>query len=84
MRRLSAEELMLSNCGSREDSWEFCARRSNYSTLKDINPEYSLEGMMLKLQYFGDLMWRNDSLEKSLMQGKIEGKRRGSGRKWDG
>jgi len=52
------------------------ARRSNQSTLKEINPEYSLEGLMLKLQYFGHLMKRADSLEKTLMLGKTEGKRR--------
>ena len=54
------------------------ARRSNQSILKEINLEYSLEGLMLKLklQYFGHLMWRADSFEKSLMLGKIEGKRR--------
>ena len=54
------------------------ARRSNQSILKEINPEYSLEGLMLKLklQYFGLLMQRGDSLEKTLMLGKIEGKRR--------
>ena len=54
------------------------ARRSNQSILKEINPEYSLEGLMLKLklQYFGDLMQRTDSYEKSLMLGKIEGRRR--------
>ena len=53
-------------------------RRSNLSILKEINPEYSLEGLMvkLKLQYFGYLMQRADSLEKTLMLGKIEGKRR--------
>ena len=51
--------------------------RSNHSTLKEINPEYSLEGLMLKLmlQYFGHLMWTADSLEKTLMLGKIEGRR---------
>ena len=55
------------------------ARRSNKSILKEINPEYSLEGLMLKvkLQYFGHLMWRTDSLEETLMLGKIEGRRRG-------
>ena len=53
------------------------ARRSNQSILKEISPEYLLEGLMLKLQYFGHLMWRADSLEKSLMLGKIEGRRRG-------
>ena len=53
------------------------ARRLNQSNLKEINPEYSLKGLMLKLQYFGYLMWRTDSLEKTLMLGKIEGRRRG-------
>ena len=59
------------------------ARRSNQSILKETNPEYSLEGLMLKLklQYFGHLMWRTDSFEKTLMLGKIEGRRR---RGWDG
>ena len=56
------------------------ARRSNQSILKENNPEYSLEGLMLKLklQYFGHLMQRNNSLEKTLMLGKIEGRRRRS------
>ena len=57
-----------------ESSWT--ARRSNQSVLKEISPEYSLEGLMLKLQYFGHLMRRADSLEKTLMLGKVEGKRR--------
>ena len=52
------------------------AKRSNQPILKEINPEYSLEGLMLKLQYFGHLMQRANSLEKTLMLGKIEGKRR--------
>ena len=54
------------------------ARRSNQTILKEISPEYSLEGLMLKLkfQYFGHLMQRTDSLEKTLMLGKIEGERR--------
>ena len=54
------------------------ARRSNQSILKEINPEYSLEGLMLKLklQYFGHLMQRTDSFEKTLMLGKIEGRKR--------
>ena len=52
------------------------ARRSNQSILKEINPEYSLEGLILKLQYFDHLMRRADSLEKTLMLGKIEGRRR--------
>ena len=68
---------MLSNCGAREHtrvSWT--ARRSNQSMLKEINPEYSLEGLMLKSQYFEYLMQRANSLEKTLMPGKTEGKRR--------
>ena len=52
------------------------ARRSNQSILKEISPEYSLEGLMLKLQYFGPLMQRADSLEKTLMLEKMEGRRR--------
>ena len=58
------------------------ARRSNQSVLKEINPEYSLEGLMLKLklQYFGHLMQTANSLEKTLMPGKIEGRRRGQQR----
>ena len=54
------------------------ARRSNQSILKEIGPEYSLKGLMLKLklQYFGDLLWRTESLEKTLMLGRIEGGRR--------
>ena len=57
------------------------ARRSNQSILKEINPDYSLEGLMLKLQDFGHLMRRTDSLEKTLMLGKIEcGRRRGQQR----
>ena len=60
------------------------ARRSNQSILKEISPEYSLEGLMLKLKYFGHLLQRADSLEKTLMLGKSEGrKRRGQKRmKW--
>ena len=69
---------MLSNCGAGgllRVPWT--ARRSNQSILKEINPEYSLEGLMLKLnlQHFGHLMWRADSLEKILMLGKIDGRR---------
>ena len=62
------------------------ARRSNQSILKEINPEYSLEGLMLKLklQSFGHLMWRTDSLEKTLMLGKIEDRRRRGRQRWDG
>ena len=66
---------MLLNCGVGEDSWT--ARKSNQSILKEINPEYSLEGLMLKLklQYFGHLMGRTDSLEKTQILGKIKGRR---------
>ena len=74
---------MLLNCGAGEDSWDPLGvpRRSNQSILKEISPEYSLEGLMLKLklQYFGHLMLRTDSFEKTLMLGKIEGRRR---RRW--
>ena len=71
---------MLLNCGIGEllrVPWT--ARRSNHSILKEISPEYSLEGLMLKLklQYFGHLKQRTDSFEKTLMLGKIEGRRRG-------
>ena len=71
---------MLLNCGVGEDlRVPWTARRSNQSILKEISPECSLEGLMLKLklQYFGHLMQRADSLEKTLMLGKIEGRRRG-------
>ena len=70
---------MLLNCGVGEDSLVSCtARRSNQSVLNEISPEYPLEGLMLKLklQYFGHLMWRTNSLEKTLMLGKTEGRRR--------
>ena len=67
------------------DAFELCccrvpwtARRSNQSILKEISPEYSLEGLLLKLQYFGHLMQRTESLEKTLMLGKTEGRRRGT------
>ena len=62
------------------------ARRSNQSNLKEFSPEYSLEGLMLKLklQYFGHLMQRTDSSEKTLMLGKIEGRRRRGWQRWDG
>ena len=73
-RRLSTKELKLLNCGAGEDSW--IARRSNQSILKEINPEYSLERLMLKLQYFGLLMERANSLEKTPVLGKTEGRRR--------
>ena len=71
---------MPSNYGDGEDSRVFwTARRSNQSILKEISPEYSLDGLMLKLklQYFGHLMRRAESLEKTLMLGKSEDRRRG-------
>ena len=71
---------MLLNCGVGEDlRVPWTARRSNQSILKKISPEYSLEGLMLKLklQYFGHLMQRTDSLGKTLMLGKIESRREG-------
>ena len=76
-QRIDAFELW---CWRRLLRAPWTARRSNQSILKEINPEYSLEGLMLKLkvQYFGHLMWRADLLERTLMLGKIEGgKRRG-------
>ena len=75
-QRIDAFELQ---CWRRLLRVPWTARRSNLSTLKEISPEYSLEGLMLKLklQYFGHLMGRTDSLEKTLMLGKIEGRRRG-------
>ena len=74
-RRIDAFELW---CWRRLLRVPWTARRSNQSILKEINPEYSLEGLMLKLklQYFGQLMRRSDSLENTLMLGKIEGRRR--------
>ena len=71
---------MLLNCGVGEDSRvPWTTRRFNQSILNEINHEYSLEGLMLKLQlqYFGHLMQRADLFEKTLMLGKIEGRRRG-------
>ena len=70
---------MLFNCGVGEDlRVPWTAKRSKQSILKEISPEYSLEGLMLKLklQYFGHLMRRTDSLEKTLIMGNIEGRRR--------
>ena len=74
-RRTDAFEL---SCWRRLLRAPWTARRSNQSVLKEISPEYSLEGLMLKLklQYFGHLMQRTDSLEKTLMLGKTEGRRR--------
>ena len=73
-RRIGASELW---CWKRIFIVPWTARKSNQSILKQISPEYSLEGLMLKLklQYFGHLVGRTDSLEKTLMLGKIEGRR---------
>ena len=77
---MGTEEFMLLNCGVGEDSLRvpWAAEGLNQSILKEISPEYSLEGLMLKLklQYFGHLMGATDSLEKTLMLGKTEGRRR--------
>ena len=74
-RRFNVFELW---CRKRLLRVPWTARRSNQSILKEINPEYSLKGLMLKLklQYFGHLIWRTDSLERTLMLGKVEGRRR--------
>ena len=69
-QRINAFELW---CWRRLLRVPWTAGSSNQSILKEISPEYSLEGLMLKCQYFGRLMWRTDSLEKTLMLGKIEG-----------
>ena len=69
--------MILLNCGVGEDSRDlWTAKRSNQSIIKDVNPKYSLEGLKLKVQYFGYLMQRANLLEKTLMLGKIEGRRR--------
>ena len=72
------EELMFLNCGDRQDSQESLGQQRDPTSLSQSSPEYSFEGLMLKLklQYFGHLMRRTDSLEKTLMLGKIEGRRR--------
>ena len=77
-RKLSAEELMLLNCGVGEDSWESLGLQGDPTLPKEISPGISIEGMMLKLklQYFGHFMRRVDLLEKTLMQGRIGGRRR--------
>ena len=79
IKKAEHQELTLLNCGIGEDlRVPWTARRSNEYILKETSPEYSLEGLMLtlKLQYFGHLMRKTDSLEKTLMLGKIEGGRR--------
>ena len=78
MRKLSAKKLMLLTVVLEKtlESPVDCKEIQKESILKEISPEYSLEGMMLKLQYFDHLMRRADSFEKTLMLGKIEGRRR--------
>ena len=71
-------------CWRRHLKVPWTARRSNQSILKEINTEYSLEGLMLKLQYFGHLIKRADSLEKTPMSGKTEDRRRRGWYRWDG
>ena len=73
-QRIDAFELW---CWRRLLRVPWTARRSNQSILKEISPGHSLEGLMLKLQYFGHLLWRTDSMEKIQMQGMIKGRRRG-------
>ena len=82
-QRIDAFELW---CWRRLLRVPWTARKSNQSILKKISPEYSLEGLMLKLklQYFGHLMWRTDSLEKTLMLGRLKVGREGDNRGWDG
>ena len=76
---------MVSNFGAGGDSrFPWTAKRLNQSILKEINPEYSLEGLMLQLQYFSHLMQRPDSLEKTLRLEKTEGKWEEASREWDG
>jgi len=86
-RRLSTKEFMLLNgwCWAKLLRVPWTAKRSNQSILKEVSPEYSLEGLMLKLklQYFGHLMQRAKSLEKILILGKTEDKRRRGGRGWN-
>ena len=79
-RRIDVFELW---CWRRLLRVPWTARRSNQSIAKEISPEYSLEWLMLKLQYFGHLMWRTDLLERTLMLGKIEGRRRRDDRGWN-
>ena len=77
---------MFLNCGAGEDFWESFGQQGGQTSpiLKEINPEYSWEGLMVKLkrQYFGHLMWRMDSLEKTLMLRKTEDRKRGQQRRW--
>ena len=87
--RLSAKELMLSNCGAGEDSWESLGQQGDQASSQSerksvLNIHWKDLNWSLKLQYFGHLMLRIDSSEKTLMLGKIEGRRRGNGKRWNG
>ena len=87
IKKASTKELMLLNCGAGEDSRvPWIARRSNQSILKEINTEYSLEGLMLKLklQSFGHLIWRADSLERPWWWERLKAGGEGGDRGWDG
>ena len=86
-RKLSTEELIILNHGIEEDTRvPWTASRWNQSVLKETSPGYSLEGLMLKLklQYFGHLMWKTNSFEKTVVLGKTEGRRRRGRKGWDG
>ena len=80
------QRMMLLNCNAEEDSWESFGLQGNQSILKEINLEYSLEGLMLKLklQYFGHLMWRANSMEKTQMLERLKAKGKEGGRRWVG
>ena len=87
LKRLSAKELILLNCSAGEDSWEsWTARRSNQSILKEINPEYSLEGLLLKLklQYFGHLIRKVTHWKKLQRAERLKTEGEEGGRGWDG
>ena len=71
-------------CWRRSLKVPWTARRSNQAILKEIGPEYSLEGLMLKLQYFGHLMWKADSFEKTWSWERLRAGREGGNRRWDG
>jgi len=80
------QRMMLLNCNAEEDSCESFGLQGNQSILKEINLEYSLEGLMLKLklQYFGHLMWRANSMEKTQMLERLKAKGKEGGRRWVG
>ena len=83
-RRLSAKEVLLSNCDGREDSWESLRQQGDESILKEINPEYSLEGLLLKLQYFGHLMGRATHWKRPWCWERLRSEGGADDRGWDG